>query len=247
MSLLDQAKQFVAENIKARFHDRRLAKIEALELRDVLKRKNPYLFRAKAVVVAGDMVSQIVDANLSSSEETIFGEFLEELACFICRTVYGGVKPATNSIDLDFTRDGKRYLVSIKSGPNWGNAPAIRRMLQEFGTARKIIGHKSPVVFVNGCCYGRDSRPFKAKDNYFKLCGQDFWYLISNEANLYHEIVEPLGSKAKERNDEFHEAYGRALNRFTKQFTEEFCEVDGSIRWQSIVDLTSRSQTPWQP
>ena len=52
MSLLKQAKQFVADNVKPGFHDPRLAKIEALKLRDVLQRKNPYLFRAKAVVSA---------------------------------------------------------------------------------------------------------------------------------------------------------------------------------------------------
>ena len=247
MSLIEEAKQFVADNIRAGFHDRRLAKIEALKLRDVLKRKNPYLFKAKAVVSAPEIVKQVLDANLSSSEETVFGEFLESLACFICARVYGGVKPATNSIDLDFTRDGKRYLVSIKSGPNWANSPATRRMVQEFGTARKIIGHKAPLIFVNGCCYGRDAKPFKAKDNYLKLCGQDFWYLISNDSDMYHQIVEPLGTLAKERNDEFNEAYGRALTRFTRQFTDEFCAADGAIDWPRIVDLTSRSESLWLP
>jgi hypothetical protein len=247
MSLLKETKQFVADHIKAEFHDRRLARIETVKLKDVLKRKNPYLFRAKAVVSAPEMVKQILDANLSSSEETVFGEFLEKLAIFVCQRVYGGVKPASNSIDLDFTRDKIRYLVSIKSGPSWGNAPAIRRMLQEFGTARKIIGHQTPVVFVNGCCYGRDANPFKAKDNYFKLCGQDFWYLISNEPNMYHEIVEPLGTKANERNDEFNEAYGRAITRFTKEFTDQFCTVDGAINWSLIVDLTSHSKQLWHP
>jgi Type II restriction endonuclease EcoO109I len=247
MSLIEEARSFVADNIKIGFHDRRLAKIEGLKLRDVLKRKNPYLFRAKAVVSAPELVKQVLDANLSSSEETVFGEFLESLAKFICERVYGGVKPATNSIDLDFSRDGMRYLVSVKSGPNWANSPAKRRMLQEFGTARKIIGHKTRMTFVNGCCYGRDAKPYKANDNYLKLCGQDFWYLISNDSDMYHEIVEPLGALAKERNDEFNEAYGRALTRFTKQFTEEFCMASGAINWPSIVDLTSRSKELWQP
>lgn len=247
MSLIDDARLFVADNIKANFHDRRLAKVEALKLPALLRRKNPYLFKAKAVTSAPEMVKQIVDANLSSSEETVFGDFLESLARFIAAKVYGAIKPATNSIDLDFVRDGTRYLVSIKSGPHWGNAPALRRMLQEFGTARRIIGQKSPVVFVNGCCYGRDSKPFKSAQNYLKLCGQDFWFLISNEPAMYHEIVEPLGAKAKERNDEFNEAYGRVLTRFTRQFTDNFCLADGAIDWPRVVDLTSRSDQPWQP
>ena len=247
MSLIDDAKRFVADNIKAGFHDRRLAKVNGLKLRDVLQQKNPYLFRAKAVVSAPEMVSQILDAYLSSQEETVFGDFLESLAGFVCGKVYGGVKPGTYGADLDFTRDGTRYLVSVKSGPVWGNASQKRRMLDEFGKARQIIGHKANLKMVNGCCYGRDSRPFKAKDNYLKLCGQDFWFLISNEPEMYHEIVEPLGFMAKQRNDEFHEAYGRALTRFTQQFTAEFCDTDGAIQWPKIVDLTSRSKKLWHP
>ena len=247
MSLIADAKQFVSENIKAEFHDRRLAKVEAMKLPLLLRRKNPYLFRAKAVVSAPDMVKQIIDANLSSSEETVFGKFLESLARFIAARAYGAITPATNSIDLDFSRNGTRYLVSIKSGPSWANAPALRRMLQEFGTARKIIGPRIPIVFVNGCCYGRDPNPFKSASNYLKLCGQDFWYFISNEINMYHEIVEPLGVKAKERNDEFNEAYGRLLTRFTRQFTDDFCSLDGAIDWARVVDLTSRSKQLWHP
>ena len=247
MSLIDDAKQFVADNVKTGFHDKRLEKIEALKLKDVLKKKNPYLFRAKAVTSAPQMVEQILGAYLSSQEESIFGKFLESLAKFVCAEVYGGVTPASVNLDLDFTRDGQRYLVCIKSGPNWGNSSQISQMLTDFGRARKILGTKPYVQMVNGCCYGRDGSPHKAKDNYLKLCGQDFWYLISNDASMYHEIVEPLAYLAKVRNDEFAESYGRAVTRFTKQFTEEFCKSDGAIDWPLIVDLTSRSKNPWHP
>ena len=95
---------------------------DALKLQDIIKRKNPYLFKAKAVASAPDMVRVLLEAHLSSQEETIFGDFLETLACFVCGKVYSGVKPATHGIDLDFTRAGQRYLVSVKSGPNWANS-----------------------------------------------------------------------------------------------------------------------------
>ena len=64
----------------------------------------------------------ILDAHLSSQEEGIFGGFLEELAVFICGRVYRGKKSSAEGIDLEFEKDGTSYLVSIKSGPNWGNS-----------------------------------------------------------------------------------------------------------------------------
>jgi hypothetical protein len=78
---------------------------------------------------AGELVKQILDAYLSSQEETVFGDFLESLAIYVCSETYGGRKSATEGIDLDFEREGKRYIVSIKSGPNWGNSSQIKKML----------------------------------------------------------------------------------------------------------------------
>lgn len=51
----------------------------------MLKRKNPYLFKAKYVLTAEQIVKNIVDAHISSNEETIFGDWLE---CDFLRKIY---------------------------------------------------------------------------------------------------------------------------------------------------------------
>jgi len=73
----------VEKNIDG-FHKRRLGRLKNLKLNEVLKRKNPYLFKAKNLHVAHDLVKMLLDAFLSSHEETIFGEFMEQLAIFVC-------------------------------------------------------------------------------------------------------------------------------------------------------------------
>lgn len=248
MTLLANAQSFVAEQIKPGFHDKRLASIEKLKLRSILKRKNPYLFRAKAVSAAPDLVKQLLDAHLSSNEETLFGEFLESMAIFVCQQVYGGMKSTSEGIDLEFTRTqcGTRYAVSIKNGPNWGNSRQISKMVSDFNRIKQIAGHRAHIVCVNGCCYGQDGTPHKEK-GYLKLCGQDFWHLISNEPTLYQAIVEPLGHQARIRCDEFNDAYGRVLTRFTRDFTDLFCLPDGGIDWKKILELNSGSKGSWQP
>lgn len=235
----DKIRKYIEQNIPA-FHERRLESLSGLKLKEVLKRKNPYLFRAKNVTTAADLVKNILDAYLSSQEETIFGGFLEGLAIFICAKVYGGHKSAAEGIDLEVVKDGIIYIVTIKSGPNWGNSGQIARMVDNFKKAKRILATNTTgqkVVAVNGCCYGREAT--QDKGDYLKLCGQSFWSFVSDLENLYTDIIKPLGHTAKERNEEFDEEYGKVINLFTKQFIDEFCLSDGTILWDKIVRLTS--------
>ena len=65
--------QYVEENIEL-FHQKRISSLDNLKLSKVLKRKNPYLFKAKHILTADEIVRGIVDAHISSSEEGIFGD-----------------------------------------------------------------------------------------------------------------------------------------------------------------------------
>lgn len=128
---------YVEENIGS-FHQKRIQSLDNLKLINVLKRKNPYLFKAKNVLTADQIVRSIVDAHISSNEETIFGDWLEGLAIFVNKKVYDGFKSGITGIDLEFASDNIRYIVSIKSGPNWGNSSQINKMKTDFITAKKL-------------------------------------------------------------------------------------------------------------
>ena len=56
-----------------------------LDLKTILRKKNPYLFKAKNINLASDLIREILDAFLYSSEEKLFGDFLEDLATFISK------------------------------------------------------------------------------------------------------------------------------------------------------------------
>jgi hypothetical protein len=235
---LNDVVKFVEENI-GEFHERRAGSLQSLKLTQVLKRKNPYLFKAKNINDAHDLVKLVLDAHLSSQEETIFGEFLEKLAIFVCEKAFNGRKSSAEGIDLEFTRDTVLYIVSIKSGPSWGNSSQIKRMVDNFKQAKRILrtgNNKTNILAVNGCCYGRENKPDKG--DYLKFCGQEFWGFISGNDQLFVDIVEPLGFRAKERNERFFVEYSRILNLFTQEFTDNFC-VDGTIDWDKLVRFNS--------
>jgi len=237
---IEEAKAFVNENISL-FHEKRLNSLRSIKLNKILKKKNPYLFRAKNITVGGDLVKSILDAFLSSSEEKMFGDFLEDLAIFVASKTAKGIKSPATGIDLEFSDKGVRYLVSVKSGPNWGNDDQHKKQEQNFQAAVNVLKqskHARNVQPVLGICYGKTRTTYL--HGYMKVVGQNFWYLVSRNKDLYTDIIEPLGHRAKERNSEFDKALTKVVNLFTKQFLEEFCD-DGLINWQKLVEFNSRN------
>ena len=230
---------YVEKNIGV-FHQKRIDGLNNLKLKKVLKKKNPYLFKAKHILTSQDIIKSLTDAFISSSEEGIFGDWLEGLSIFINQNVYGGWKSGITGIDLEFDKDGIRYIVTIKSGPNWGNSSQVKKMKNDFVTAKKTLRTSNSglvVMPINGCCYGKDATPDKG--DYFKYCGQRFWEFVSGDKDLYIEIIEPLGHKAKERNEEFQKSYSKMINKFTKEFSNEFCMDSGEIDWEKLVRFNS--------
>ena len=237
---MEDVRDYVEKNIST-FHIARIESLNKLKLYKILKRKNPYLFRAKNMLNASEIISSFLDAHISSSEETIFGDWLEGLAIFINSKVYGGYKSGIQGIDLEFDNDDKRYIVSIKSGPNWGNSSQIKKMIADFKTAKKTLRTSNShlnIIAINGCCYGQEKACDKG--DYFKYCGQKFWHFISANQNLYVDIIEPLGYKAKEKNDEFMQSLAQMINKFTHEFIGEFCFSSGEIDWKKLAEFNSK-------
>ena len=227
------------------FHDKRLEALGKLKLSNLLRRKNPYLFRSKNLVAVSDLIKSLLDSYLSSQEETLFGDFLEGLAIYVAEQVHSGYKSSATGVDLEFVKDGARYIVSIKSGPNWGNSSQIARMKENFNTAAIVIRQgniATNVIAVNGCCYGRNANPDRG--GYFKYCGQQFWELISNDSDFYTRIIELLGHQAKQRNDDFAASYGAVVNRLSLEFSSIFCLQSGAIDWNKLVAFGSSKRMP---
>jgi len=229
---------FVNKNI-VQFHEDKIKSLADLNLKYILRKKNPYLFKAKNIYVAADLIRELLEAFLSSSEEEHFGAFLEELAVFIASETSNGKKSAATGIDLEFSRKDMFYLISIKSGPNWGNSSQHKKQEADFQNAVRVLKQSKArlnVQTVLGICYGKTRTSYLR--GYMKVVGQNFWYLISGNENLYKEIIEPLGYKAKEHNEEFRKQKDRMINLFSQEFMDEFCD-NGSISWENLVEYNS--------
>lgn len=251
---------FLAEHVVTPFYNKRLAYLHKMTLAKVIRRKNPYLLKAKNLASPDELVRSIVDAFLSSQEETMFGNLLESFAVYVSGKLYGGFKSKRASLDLEFERDSKYYIVGIKSGTNWGNADQIAVMKSNFKLARIALreaGIKNEIVAVNGCIYGKDNVPLKDKRRtrvggvmtvideepdkvYYKYAGQDFWHFISGDDMLYREIIKPIAQEARERDETFKRTYNGKVNEMSLEFGNHFLTEVGQIDWLKLIDYVSK-------
>ncbi len=241
-SLRKRIERFVEDNIVI-FHQGRASNLAKLKLTVLLNAKNPYLFRARNLESAPDLIRALLDARLSSSEEVPFGMFMEELAIFVAKETSNGQKSTTTGIDIELTRNGIRYLIAVKSGKNWGNASQHTALKKNFETAVKVLKqskHAGDVQPTLGICYGKFKTTYKS--GYQHIGGQSFWHLLSGDADLYTQIVEPLGHRAKEFNEAFEFEKTKIYNKMTREFTVEYCTASGAIDWKKLVEFVSKNR-----
>ncbi len=242
--------KFIAENVMNSFYSKRTEKVKSAKLLQIISRKNPYLFKAKNIETAGELAENILNAFLSSQEETIFGDLMEQLAIFICNETFGGKKAKQGeypSVDLIFERNKDVYVVGIKSGTHWGNSDQLAMMRNNFKKIEKQIKIQYPgknIIFVNGCIYGKDNRPHKkSKDkkrqSYYKICGQEFWELVSGDNLLYKKIIQPLDKEAKKKSNVFKKLYSQKINEMTEDIINNFC-IKHMLDWDKILDYVSK-------
>jgi Type II restriction endonuclease EcoO109I len=165
---------------------------------------------------------------------------------YISETLYGGLKSRLNSVDLEFKRNGIYYLVGIKSGTYWGNSDKINRMKDSFKKAKQTLkqqGVTDEIIAVNGCMYGKDRNPLKEDadpdKSYYKYAVQELWNFISEDENLYQEIIVPIDQEAKNKDELFKTTYQTKVNEMTFEFMQYFMN-NGQIDWVKLVNYVSK-------
>lgn len=239
--VIECAEEYIREHI-SEFHTSKIEKLKAMKLNEILRRKNPYMFKAKSLDDANDLVKNLMDAVCSSSEETLFGDWLERLAIYIANKVYGGYKSTTNGVDLEMDKDNIHYIISIKSGPHWSNSSSMDSQKKKFQAAQRVYrtgGNTKECKAIIGCCYGKTYTPF---DDPIKMCGQSFWEFISGSPTLYLDIIEPLGTESKAKNEAYLNDFNKQKNKLSKEFITKYCKDDGSIDWEKIVKFNSEKK-----
>ena len=234
-----EVEKAIAQSLEE-FYDSLLAKIDTINITDIIRRKNPYLYRAKAMQSASEIVESVLSATVSSSEETIFGNcFFEPLAI----AASGGNKALAEGVDIlvEDKTNNIIYAIAVKSGTSVFNADSKKRQEQNFNAAYKLAQQAHAIYTpIIGYSYGKKRPTGKGRPTIYKeLAGQDFWTELTGDPEFYIKIIGYMGNKPESYLEKYRESYNKASNRLVKQFTESFCDNDGSINWEKLVRFNS--------
>jgi hypothetical protein len=219
------------------FYARRLKKIDELQLKRVLARKNPYLYKALATEKASDIVEKILADYVSSSDETIFGDaFFEPIA----KAVSGGKVSEGAGVDFSVETKNKFMAVALKSGPNIYNSSQKKRQSDEFNSLRsrllKLHKQFDPIL---GHAYGRLNKKPQKDLAYRDLSGQAFWKEITGDSDFYLKLIRLMKEKPMEYKKKYQISWDSAVNRFTLEFAKDLCFRDGRINWEKFTQYVS--------
>lgn len=211
--------------------------LDSIDVDKILKRKNPYLYRAKGINSASQIVEGILAAYISSSEETVFGNcFFEPIAI----VVSGGQKAVSEGIDITVDKDNTIYSIAVKSGTSVFNADSRKRQEQNFQSAQKRAQQaKKAFQPVVGYGYGKKKTKAGCEKFYLELAGKDFWTWLTGDQDFYTKIITFMGTRPDTYVKEFEEAYNRASNRMIREFTIKYCNNDGAINWNALIEFNS--------
>lgn len=210
----------------------------------IVKRKNPFLFRTKTND-AQEFVSALIDAFRSSSEETLFGKVLEEMAATICKYAKHGRKSGIEGIDLEYDENhNTRVLIQVKSGINWGNSSQHKALRNHFSKAARILKQGDSVKNVRcieGCCYGTSKHEHKG--HHERIVGLDFWHEISGWPDVSTAVMDVLGNVGQAN---LNDATQRAQERVTKYLKEQdILDANGTdIYWERLLELVLAPKRP---
>lgn len=222
------------------FYKTPIEKINELDITKVMKRKNPYLYRAKAMENASEIVESVLSAFVSSSEETIFGNcFFEPIAI----AASGGSKALAEGIDIMIQDNNSNtiYAVAVKSGPSVFNADSKKRQEQNFIAASKLAQQvKARYEAYIGYCYGKKKDSGRGKPKmYQELAGKRFWAELTGDEDFYIKIIGYMGTLPEQYISSYKQSYNMAFNRLVREFSNNFCKDDGSIDWERLVEFNS--------
>lgn len=84
--LLNDISKYVETHI-GEFHAARIAKLQNMNLKEILKRKNPYMLIAKRSLSAAEIVEMLVEEEMRLEEEKLFADWLRNIALYVLQLI----------------------------------------------------------------------------------------------------------------------------------------------------------------
>ncbi len=228
------------------FYAKKLRSLRKLTLTSLLLRKNPYLYRALGIQDPVQLVQAMMDAYISSSDETIFGKaFFEEVVL-----QYGKVR-RSGITGTDFIRetDTDYVVISLKSGPHAFSASQYDKQNADFTKVFQTLreqGIRKHIDLVLGMSYGQVS-PRRASNYVYRISsGRQLWEELTGDPGFYVKLLDIIGDYSVQKRIAYELEKQNVVQQFTAEFIATYTEA-GTINWNALVNINAPTGSPYAP
>ncbi len=224
------------------FLDARARNLEALRLGDM--KFNVVALRTSATMLELDSPEALLRYRLAQFLErgavTAMGTALQAIA-----KVIAGSGSGVAGADIEKRRDGRRYYVQVKSGPDTANKDIAQNIATLLNSAR---ARDPEAICMLGVCYGRPEQisPI-AKGELDRrgvglLVGREFWEFLSDDPDCLAEILELAAQAAAGRaagEASFNDRAERKLEDLVAQFSDRYGAELNEDTWKRFLEDNS--------
>lgn len=204
-------------------------KLAGLKVKELVERKNPYLYRATGVSTCEEYIQRAFREYVAGMRWTYFGHFCESVA----QIMSGGIKPeGKGEIDLEIWRGGEAFLYAIKSGASGLNASSQKKAIDDLDSAANRFAEDGVVAHKKiGFGYGR--RVKYEKNDVELMASKDFWAEMSGDEDFYIKLLDVADALSP-----LFQVNLEVPDRLLAEANELFCEGE-TIRWDKVIRLVS--------
>lgn len=235
---LSQAQRDQIRTIFSRFLGKRIPSLDKLTL-DHLK-FNVVALRATATILELETPLALLRYRLSQHLErglvTAMGSALQAVAKAIA-----GQGSGVAGADIEKTRDGRRYFIQIKSGPDTANKDIAQNIAALLNSAR---ARDPEAICLLGVCYGRPEQISKIAHGELQARGVDlrmgrqFWEFIGDDPGTMAEVLELAGEAAAALEagpTAYSDLVERKLAELVAEFTRRYGETLDEAAWARFL------------
>lgn len=204
------------------------------------------MFKAKGISNASDFVENVLQAYLSSSEETVFGSIFFEPLALEASKAKGGMKTGSTGVDIEYVSANTHTAIAVKSATNAQNSSAQNKQNAEFIKINQTVRATGKAFdAIIGYSYGRATGAPEGKI-YRRLAGQAFWQELSGDSEFYLKILSAMKDYPTVHRKEYDVERTKLSNRLVQGFSLNFINSDGQIDWEKLLRFNSGTGRPGQ-
>jgi len=195
---------------------------------------NPFLLRALGLETPEEIADFVLTQRVERSIVTSFGQRIQKIAKMLAERGTG-----VEGADICKEKDGRRYYIQIKAGPQTVNKDITNEINRLLGSATR---RNQGSIALIGMTYGTRNRVSDILQKYSQvdwLIGREFWEFISDDEECAKKIFDAAAEVARQPGGgvSYRKHFEEKVRELASQIRERYgTDESGRVRWDRLFD-----------